>query len=79
MTSPPNGRLDLIAHVGRPATRRDELKSNIIRLADHIPGLCAPAAIAQTAALPSPAINSRRRIRQPFFGSVLWSGCMGTD
>src|SRR6266436_536953 len=29
---PPHGRLDLIAHIGRPAMRRDELKSNIIRL-----------------------------------------------
>jgi hypothetical protein len=37
------------------------LKSNT----DHIPGICARAAIGQTAALPSSAIiNARRRIRR---------------
>jgi len=46
----------LIAHVGRPATRRDELDFNIIRLADHIPGLCAPRA-ARPAASQGPAIK----------------------
>jgi hypothetical protein len=66
----------LTERIGTARKRRPTVANPITGIA----GCCARATTGHAAALPSPAINSRRRIGYPpsrFIGSLSWPGMQG--